>query len=546
MKNPFPQIKNYVAHQSYEALRKALFLNLFFYYYGLRFFYRAHDFFCLMKSRLSAINNRLGRFQLKAPRFIYSRFVTKYVRKPLGYLMNTLTWSLRTINFQLTKMYWRYLLKDLISRKSGEIRFNEIKFLLWLNPTLINNKIRVEDEEVSLLDIIITKSPIRFDIVRALIQQHGANFDDCGCVRFMHLNTDHLIPWEPAKYWHIFYSNPIYYLAEYVRNLSFDEKAAVEYETAKAEFKAIVEYVATQEQPPKKGKGKANYQMKGGFPLLAYMPTWDLAQFLIDKGADPELENTSFANRNVMETLLAFDEYARLESFLQNGYAKIRDLKDKLIKSNALFRSASALLSPELSKQLSDLDKAHIITAALHREAQMYGFHFLSRTHQLIEHKLRYHYRTKREAIGLVLKNLLIDLATNSRDIYLMFRKMHLEFRLCKIPEVSQSFLKVISEWRKKDPSIFDAIEALHEWQCLPEGFIPRYDMAQLDEKKDIQGARKVAHEILGVSEGASPEQITHAYRRLSLKYHPDKNKTPAASAEMACLSKARDLLSPN
>lgn len=32
-------------------------------------------------------------------------------------------------------------------------------------------------------------------------------------------------------------------------------------------------------------------------------------------------------------------------------------------------------------------------------------------------------------------------------------------------------------------------------------------------------------HQILGIQEGASQKEIKNAYRRLSLKYHPDRNK---------------------
>ena len=32
-------------------------------------------------------------------------------------------------------------------------------------------------------------------------------------------------------------------------------------------------------------------------------------------------------------------------------------------------------------------------------------------------------------------------------------------------------------------------------------------------------------HKILGIREGASQKEIKNAYRRLSLKYHPDRNK---------------------
>jgi len=51
-------------------------------------------------------------------------------------------------------------------------------------------------------------------------------------------------------------------------------------------------------------------------------------------------------------------------------------------------------------------------------------------------------------------------------------------------------------------------------------------------------------YEILGVSRDASKEEIKKAYRRLALKYHPDRNKSPDAEERFKEISEAYGVLS--
>ena len=51
-------------------------------------------------------------------------------------------------------------------------------------------------------------------------------------------------------------------------------------------------------------------------------------------------------------------------------------------------------------------------------------------------------------------------------------------------------------------------------------------------------------YKVLGVKKGAKTEEIKKAFRKLALKYHPDKNKEEGAEEKFMKLSEAYNILS--
>ncbi len=56
--------------------------------------------------------------------------------------------------------------------------------------------------------------------------------------------------------------------------------------------------------------------------------------------------------------------------------------------------------------------------------------------------------------------------------------------------------------------------------------------------------AKRDFYEILGINKSASPEEIKSAYRKMALKYHPDRNKEPDAEEKFKEINEAYEVLS--
>jgi DnaJ homolog subfamily B member 12 len=61
------------------------------------------------------------------------------------------------------------------------------------------------------------------------------------------------------------------------------------------------------------------------------------------------------------------------------------------------------------------------------------------------------------------------------------------------------------------------------------EGDPPIFTQEQEQLCKDVL-KKKDYYEILGLEKSATEDQIKQAYRKLALKFHPDRNRAPSAT----------------
>ena len=50
-------------------------------------------------------------------------------------------------------------------------------------------------------------------------------------------------------------------------------------------------------------------------------------------------------------------------------------------------------------------------------------------------------------------------------------------------------------------------------------------------------------YKILGISKGATDDEIKKAYRKMAVKWHPDKNKSPEAEEKFKDIAMAYEVL---
>ena len=64
-----------------------------------------------------------------------------------------------------------------------------------------------------------------------------------------------------------------------------------------------------------------------------------------------------------------------------------------------------------------------------------------------------------------------------------------------------------------------------------------------MSRKRKIEKMGRDYYKILGIAKGATDDEIKKAYRKMAVKWHPDKNKSPEAEEKFKDIAMAYDVL---
>ncbi len=505
---------------------------------------------------LTFMKLKLPNLKFRAPNLLANITILNTSARYLTVTKNLLSATLSELHQYLIELCWSTLLHDVHKNGFAVINVLELKCLLYFRPNIIDKPILVDGKAFRLLDIVLCGTPLRFDAAALLIKS-GANFDTCPEFEFIFKTADFIFKdvysgiCEMNERGKFYYANAIYFIAEAYRNLLLDKKNLKSHEITKRHFKEIIDYICSLEKPLH--ASKANFRMANGVPLIAYMPTQEWVDYLLAKGADPNLLNEKFEHLNVTETLLCLEEFERLNIFLEKGY-QIRDLFNLVAKQRSLNLTGYCLLHPKLGAQLSDVEKAKLLAASIYGSIRDFGNNFTGNQfrsrYKTSEYKLANFERPYLQ-LGTLLKPTILELAKQSKEAFKVLKNRRVLFLVARTSgfdkisnEIFKECKKIEDFWVQQDNNILEEISELECWECLPEGIAPRFDIKSLDESRnDAEQLQYTARKILGVPEDGSRAAIIHAYRNLALKYHPDKNPSSQASVEMSCITKARDIL---